>query len=195
MVLIMVALAGCTTSQAGTAAPAGPATRSSVYQAPTNGVSAVALPPRPSDVPLTGVDPCSLLTPAQRGKLGVDAGVRGLPAQLEDNSPTCNFRFAAGPPGPEYNVAVDITNGIQLYLNPNLADDIRQVSVDDFPAVDITLKAPDLLQGCSTAVSVANGQMFVVNLGQPVRGTTTAQSCARTEQVAGAVLTTARTSK
>jgi hypothetical protein len=191
----MVALTGCTTSQGGSAAPAGPVVRSSAYQAPTNGAAAVTLPPRPADLSLTGVDPCSLLTPTQRKQLGVAKGVKGLPAQLMDNSPTCNFRFADGTPGAEFNVAVDTTEGIQLFLGPRLADDIRQVSVAGFPAVDVTLKPPDLLQGCTTAVSVASGQMFVVNLGQPSRGTTTAESCARTEQVAGAVLTTARTSK
>jgi hypothetical protein len=191
----MMALAGCTTAQGGTAAPAGGSPRPSVYQAPVNGAESITLPPRPADVPLTGADPCALLTTTQRKQLGVAKGVRGLPAQLMNNGPTCNFRLSGGLPGPEFAVAVDTTEGIQLFLNPKLADDIRQVSVGGFPALDITLKPPDLLQGCTTAVSVASGQMIVVNLGQPSRGTTTAQSCARTEQVAGAVLTTARTSK
>jgi hypothetical protein len=191
----MMTLAGCTTSQGGSAAPADPVVRSSAYRAPTNGAGAVTLPPRPADLSLAGVDPCSLLTATQRKHLGVTNGVKGLPAQLVDNSPTCNFRFADGTPGAEYNVVVDTRGGIQLFLDPRLADDVRQVSVSGFPAVDVTLKPPDLLQGCATAVSVANGQMFVVDLGQPAGGTTTAQSCARTEQVAGAVLATARTSR
>jgi hypothetical protein len=187
----MAVLAGCTTTQQGSATPGPAQVRPSVSRAPTG--TDIQLPPRPTDVSLTGVDPCSLLTPVQRSRLGVLTGQRGLPAQLEDNSPTCDFRFADGTPGAEYSVAVDTTEGIQLFLNPNLADDVRQVSVGEFPALDITLRAPDLLQGCTTAVSVANGQMFTVDLGQPKRGTTTAQSCARTEQVADAVLTTART--
>jgi hypothetical protein len=194
-VLIMATLAGCTTTQQGAATVAPSAGPPSTYQAPTDAVSDIALPPRPTDIPLTGVDPCSLLTPAQRATLGVAPGGKGLPAQLADNSPTCNFRFADGTPGAEYNVAVDTVEGIQLYLNPSLAANVTQVSVGEFPALDITLKAPDLLQGCTTAVSVANSQMFMVNLGQPARGTTTAQSCAMTEKVAAAVLTTARTLK
>jgi hypothetical protein len=188
-----MALAGCTTTQAGQAKPAGRATPT--YQVPTNGAGAISLPPRPGDIPLTGVDPCTLLTPAQQATLGVTAGVSGLPAQLLDNSPTCNYRFADHTPGAEYTVAVDTVAGIQRYLDPNLADVIKAVSVNGFPALDITLKPPDLLQGCTTAVSVANGQMFTVDLGQPARGTTTTQSCARTEQVAAAVLATAQTRK
>jgi hypothetical protein len=191
----MMALAGCTTAQGGTAAPADASPRPSGYQVPANGVAGVTLPPRPADIPLTGADPCALLTATQQKQLGVAKGVKGLPAQLVNNSASCNFRLTGGLPGPEYNIAVDTTEGIQLFLNPRLADNIRQVSVGEFPALDITLKAPDLLQGCTTAVSVASGQMIVVNLGQPGKGTTTAQSCARTEQVAGAVLSTARTSK
>jgi uncharacterized protein DUF3558 len=189
----MMALAGCTTTKAGQARPAGGA--SPTYQVPTNGAGAITLPPRPSDIPLTGVDPCTLLTPAQQTTLGVTAGRPGPPAQLVDNSPTCDFRFADHTPGAEYTIAVDTVAGIQRYLDPSLADVVKPVSVNGFPAVDVTLKPPDLLQGCTTVVSVANGQMFTVNLGQPAKGTTTAQSCARTEQVAATVLATAQTRK
>jgi hypothetical protein len=188
-----VALAGCTTTQTGHANPAGEPR--STYQVPTNGAGAITLPPRPRDVPLTGIDPCSLLTSAQQTTLAITAGVAGPPAALVNNSPTCDFRFADHTPGAEYSIAVDTADGIQLYLDPALADVIRPVSVSGFPALDITLRPPDLLQGCTTAVSVANGQMFTVNLGQPARGTTTAQSCAKTEQVAGAILATAQTPK
>jgi Protein of unknown function (DUF3558) len=188
----VMAVAGCTSSQAGQANPAAPGV-ASAYQAPTNGAAGVTLAPRPHDVSLTGVDPCGLLTKAQQASLKVNAGLKGLPSQLTDNSPTCNFRFADDTPGAEYTVAVDTAAGIQRFLDPTLANDVKQVSVGGFPALDVTLKPPDLLQGCTTAVSVANGQMFTVDLGQPARGATTAQSCARTEQVAAAVLATAQT--
>lgn len=191
--MVMGMATGCTTTQAGHADPAGPPP--STYQVPTNGAGSITLPPRPRDVPLTGVSPCTLLTAAQQQTLSVAAGAPGPPAQLADNSPTCDFRFADGTPGAEYSIAVDTAQGIQLYLDPSLADVIRPASVSGFPALDVTLRPPDLLQGCTTAVSVASGQMFTVNLGQPARGTTTAQSCAKTEQVAGAVLATAQTLK
>jgi hypothetical protein len=186
-------VAGCTTSQAGQADPAAAGRPTSTYQAPANGASNVTLAPRPHDVPLTGVQPCDLLTAAQRGTLKVRAGVKGLPAQLTDNSPTCNFPFADNTPGAEYTVTVDTVSGVQRFLDPTLANNVKQVTVGGFPALDITLTPPDLLQGCTTAVSVANGQMFTVDLGQPARGATTVQSCARTEQVAAAVLATAQT--
>lgn len=188
----MIAISGCTTTQGGNAIPAA---HRSTYQVPTNGAGTITLPPRPHDVSLAGVNPCSLLTPAQQTTLAVTAGRPGPPAQLANNSPTCDFRFADHTPGAEYSIAVDTAEGIQLYLDPMLADVIEPATVSGFPALDITLRPPDLLQGCTTAVSVANGQMFTVNLGQPARGTTTAQSCAKTEEVAGAVLATAQTPK
>lgn len=193
--MLLLTVAGCTSVAQGTATAAARVSTGPGYQAPTNGSAGISLPPRPTDVPLAGINPCSLLTRAQQATLGVDAGVTGLPAQLADNSPTCNFRFADNTPGAEYNVAVDTTEGIQLYLDPTVAANVRQVSVAGFPALDITLKPPDLLQGCTTAVSVADGQMFMVDLGAPPRGTTTAGSCASTERVAGAVLATAKTLK
>jgi hypothetical protein len=188
-----VVLAGCASSQVGQPTAAAPV--SPTYQVPTNSAGAISLPPRPHDVVLTGVKPCALLTSAERTTLAVAAGVPGPPVQLANNSPTCNFRFTDDTPGAEYTIAVDTVEGIQLYLDPSLADNIRQVTVGDFPALDITLRPPDLLQGCTTAVSTANGQMLVVNLGQPAPGSTTAQSCARTEVVAGAALSTAQTLK
>ena len=188
-----IAVTGCASTQTGRATPADPV--STPYQVPTNDAANITLPPRPRDVPLTGVAPCTLLTEAQQAILAVGKGVPGPAAQLENNSPTCDFPFADHTPGAEYSIAVDTTTGIQLYLDPSLAVQLRQVTVNGFPALDITLRPPDLLQGCTTAVSVANGQMFTVNLGQPARGATTAQSCAKTEQVAGAVLATAQTLK
>jgi hypothetical protein len=197
VVVIMAAIAGCTLVQTGTPTAAGgrPAAPTTTFQVPPNGAEGITLPPRPADVPLTGVDPCSLLTAAQQPAFSLTPGVKGLPDQLADNSPTCDYRPAAVGSSAEISVAVDTSSGIELWLNPNLADHIQQVSVGGFPALDITLRPPDLLQGCTTAVSTAAGQMFMVQLGQPDQGATTTQSCARTEQVAAAVLTTARTPK
>lgn len=185
-------LAGCTTVDTGTpSAAAHPATGS----APTNGAAGITLPPRPTDVSLTGVDPCRLLTTAQQRTFHLVAGRKGLPDQLANNSPTCDYRPADPTSAAEYAVVVDTTEGIGLFGDQHLANDVRQVTVGGFPALDVTLKPPDLLQGCTTAVSVADDQMFLVNLGQPDQGSTTTQSCADTERVAAAVLATARTLK
>lgn len=193
MALTTWLLAGCTTVSTGTPSAADrPATASA---APTNGAAGITLPPRPADVSLTGVDPCRLLTPAQQRTFHLAAGRKGLPDQLANNSPTCDYRPADPTSAAEYAVVVDTAEGIRLFGNENLANNVRQVTVGGFPALDVTLKPPDLLQGCTTAVSVADGQMFLVNLGQPDQGTTTTQSCADTERVAAAVLATARTLK
>ena len=69
MIMVLLLLAGCTTV-AGQAQPAAPAP-------PTP-----AGPARPRDVPIDGVDPCTLLTEEQREELGLD----GRP--LLDRSPS-----------------------------------------------------------------------------------------------------------
>lgn len=186
-------LTGCTTVSSGTPTAAGH--RTTGPAAPTNGAAGITLPPRPADVSLTGVDPCQLLTTAQQRSLHLVAGREGLPDQLANNSPSCDYRPDDPTSAGEYAVVVDATEGIRLFGDQNLANNVRQVTVGGFPALDVTLKPPDLLQGCTTAVSVADSQMFLVNLGQPDQGTTTTQSCADTERVAAAVLATARTLK
>ncbi len=62
--VLLALLAGCSTS--GQASPADPPTAASA--APT----AVPLPPRPRDVPIDDVDPCTLLTREQRAELQLD---------------------------------------------------------------------------------------------------------------------------
>lgn len=186
------ALGGCTATQPGQANAAAPGP-TSAYRAPTNDPAAASLPPRPKDVPVAGVDPCALITAGQRAGLGVTAGVPGPPAV--HGGRTCEYRFTGAVPGAVFTVAAVADAGIQTWLDPTLADNVRPASVGGFPALDITTKGTDLLQGCTTAVSVANGQMITVQLGLPPRGTTTAQSCARTNQVAAAALTTVQTLK
>jgi hypothetical protein len=64
-------VAGCSTSVAG--APAPEQDRSSHSEA-----SGVALPPRPRDIKLDGLDPCASLTPTQLAKLGLDQTVPSI---------------------------------------------------------------------------------------------------------------------
>lgn len=186
------ALTACTTAEPGSAGAAG---TPSTYRAPTNDPGSVTLPPRPRDVPVRGVDPCTLLTAAQRPGLGVLAGTPGQAATQFPGATTCDYRSSDGTPGAVFAVSTVTGAGVAAWLDPTLADNVRQVSVGGFPALDATTKGTDLLHGCTTAVSVATGQMLTVQWGLPPRGTTTAQSCARTEQVAGAAMTTLQTAK
>jgi hypothetical protein len=66
-------VAGCSTSIAGTPSPETGATA-----APPEGNS-LGLPPRPRELQLDGLDPCSPLTPPRLAKLGLDTTVPSTP--------------------------------------------------------------------------------------------------------------------
>ena len=185
--LVLALLAACASQQtgqpiavAGSNGPAG--------QPPQTTLS---LPPRPHNVPLTGIDPCSLLTGAQQATLGVDPGVEGQP-DVNWHDPQCGFQLTDPGTLPSYNVQTVTNAGIQFWLNPLLANTTKPVDIGGFPAVDVTSKAT-VATGCQTVVSVADGQMLIVQFDFPPSGTSAAQSCVNTEKVAAAAIATLQT--
>lgn len=185
--LVVALLAACSgQQQPGQATPAA----SSGTIAPTH-LSTLSLPPRPRNVPLTGIDPCSLLTSAQQHALGVDPGVEGQP-DVNWHDPQCGFQLTNPGTLPSYNVQTVTNEGIQYWLDPLLANNTRPVDIGGFPAVDVTSKAT-VSNSCQTVVSVADGQMLIVQFDFPPISTTAAQSCVSTEQVASAAIATLQT--
>jgi hypothetical protein len=185
---VVALLAACTSAQAGQ--PVAASTAGSGVP-PAAARETITLPPRPRDIPLTGIDPCSLLTSAQQAKLGVDPGVEGHP-DVNWNNPQCGFQLVNPGTLPSYNLQTVTSAGIQYWLNPLLANNTKPVSIGGFPAVDVTSKAA-AANGCQTVVSVADGQMLIIQLDFPPTGLTATQSCANTEQVAAAAVATLQT--
>ncbi|MFD1529471.1 DUF3558 domain-containing protein [Pseudonocardia aurantiaca] len=121
----------------------------------------LALPPRPRDVPINGVDPCSLLTEAQRAELGLDA------RPVFDLSPSALY------PGPEVpacviggnvpraitvGVSVVTSAGMDVFTSGGLAAELRPTSVLGFPAVvAVPTRFTDY---CTVVVEVAPGQLL-----------------------------------
>ncbi|HEX3781075.1 MAG TPA: DUF3558 domain-containing protein [Pseudonocardiaceae bacterium] len=189
--LTALAAAGCSTTTSGIGVPATPSGSGSVPPAATSDPSTISLPPRPRSLPLTHLDPCTLLTSPQQAGLGVDPGVEGHP-DVNWHDPQCGFQLTDPGTLPSYNVQAVTATGIQFWLNPMLADNVRPVSIAGFPAVDVTSKA-STANSCQTVVSVADGQMLIVQFDFPPNGTTAAQSCASTERVAAAAVATLQT--
>ena len=184
--LVIALLAACAAQQTGQPAPAA----STAPVTPTR-LSTLSLPPRPRNVPLTGIDPCTLLTRVQQTRLGVDPGVEGQP-DVNWHDPQCGFQLTDPGTLPSYNVQTVTTAGIQYWLNPLLANNLKPVSIRGIPAVDVTSKAT-VANSCQTVVSVADGQMLIVQFDFPPTTTTAAQSCVNTEQVAQAAIATLQT--
>ena len=179
-VLAAIALlaAACTTV-AGHPAPADP--------------TGLQLPPRPREVRLDGVDPCSLLTAAQRAELGLD----GRP--VFDAGPSDLYRAAAVPAcvigGFEpraitVGVSLVTTAGIELFTSGELAAEVRPVQVRGFPAV---VAVPTRFsEYCTVVVDVAPGQLLDVQFGDGGRRPPIPQDqlCRDAEIAAGAVMAT-----
>lgn len=150
-----------------------------------------APPPRPREVRLDGVDPCSLLSAEQRAGLGLD----GTPqfthpyADLFGGTvPTCTVTGLEREP-----VAVGIgtvtSAGIERWHRGDVAADVRSTTVADFPAV---VAAPRRLTDfCSVEVDVAPGQLLDVQFsdggGRPPL--TQDELCRRAGQVAEQLMT------
>jgi hypothetical protein len=146
-------LAGCTTG--GQASPADPPVTNQA--APTTS----SLPPRPRDVPIDDVDPCTLLTRQQRGELGLDQPP--LPAKQRSvlypgEVSTCTI--SGNERGISFYVQVVTTAGIEFFTSGRTASDVRITEIGGFPAAIAAPKNTD--DSCKALVDTAPGQMVDV---------------------------------
>ncbi len=143
-----VLAAGCTATVEGTPS------------APTG----VLLPPRPREVRLDGVDPCSLLTPEQRAELGLDGTPRYTDPYAElfgGRVPTCTITGYTGRPI-ALAIGVVTTAGIERWQSGDLAARVEPTTVGSFPAV---VAVPSRFTNfCSVEVDVAPAQLLDVQL-------------------------------
>ena len=176
LLVTAVLAAGCTTVVAGTpSAPPG-----------------ILLPPRPKEVRLDGVDPCSLLTAEQRASLGLTSTPYESKSRVElvdGDVPTCTVR-GSGPFSIILGIGTVTTAGIERWQDPVLQAEIRPIRVADFPAV---VAVPTNSQSyCGVEVDVAPGQLIDVQVLDGGYSTPIPQStlCDRAEQSAGAIMQT-----
>jgi len=144
-----VIAAGCTTVVTGTpSAPPG-----------------VLLPPRPREVRLDGVDPCSLLTAEQRAVLGITSEPRPSRPYVDlfrGEVATCTMRGAS----PENVLLVSgavTTAGVDRWREKDIAAEVRPTAIAGFPAVIAVPR--QFTDYCHVEVDVAAGQLLDVQFG------------------------------
>ena len=148
LLVTAVLAAGCTTAVPGTPSAAGPA----------------PLPPRPREVRLDGVDPCSLLTAEQRNTLGL--GSRPSPSRpyvalFRGEVPTCTT-YSSSPGAVILGVGAVTTVGVERWNENDLAVQLQPIEVADFPAVvAVPIKSNAY---CSVEVDAASGQLLDVQV-------------------------------
>jgi hypothetical protein len=154
---------------------------------------AEAPPARPRDVPLNGVDPCSLLTAPQRAQLGLDGRpvFASAPSALYNGAevPMCSIS-GFEPRAVSVALSVVTSAGIERFSSDDLAADVRPAQVRDFPAV---VAVPQRLDdNCTVSVDTAPGQQLAVQFADGGRLPPIPQDqlCRDAENVATAAMTT-----
>jgi hypothetical protein len=151
--VLVALLAGCSTG--GQASPADPSATESA--APTT----VALPPRPRDVPIDDVDPCTLLTRAQRAELLLDRpplGGREPSVLYPGDVSMCSIR--GNEPKISISISIVTTAGIEFFTTGQTASEVRLIELAGFPAAVAAPMHTD--DSCLVLVDTAPGQMVDV---------------------------------
>ncbi|MHA6782927.1 DUF3558 domain-containing protein [Pseudonocardia saturnea] len=182
--IVLVLLVGCGTPPvAGSGAPA-----PSTSAAPTT----IALPPRPREIRLDGLDPCDLLTETQRADLGLDRPPvfnRG-PSQLYGGeTDLCSVR-GNEPRAVSVGVQLAVTAGIEVFTSRPVDAEVRVIDVRGFPAVMVV--PTGFPEFCSVIVDVAPGQALDVQFADGGRRPPVPQPelCSSAEESAGLVMDT-----
>ncbi len=203
VVVAVVALAACTTTEAGQAvSPPGAPTSGSPESSPAEETSTapqptVSIPPRPKDLKLDGVDPCALFTEPQLDQLKITRK-RAATSKSETYSGAKECVLDVTTQGASYNYRATAvtTEGIDAWLTGKRNVDVELAAVGDYAAARFVIKGAD--QGtafdCSTAVDTAQGQQLQVTMTVNLRGEYTLdQMCQMSEQAAGLAVTTLKT--
>lgn len=149
MLVTAVLAAGCTAAVEGTPSAAPPA----------------PLPPRPHEVRLDGVDPCSLLTKAQQAALGLNSQpqlISTYVALFRGEVRTCTMR-GPSPTNLLLGISAVTTVGIERWREEDVAVEAHTTLVADFPA--LVVKPTRHNDYCSVEVDVASGQLLDVQFG------------------------------
>ena len=115
---------------------------------------------RPRSISLAGLDPCSLLTPAQKTQLGLaSARVDTSPAKAFNNAPACSWITD----GDGYSFELITTEGISAWTSGTRQGKATpSAPINGFPTLSVT---PPVPQQCYTVVDVADGQYLLAYIG------------------------------
>lgn len=153
LVLAVLALAGCVRAPVDPR----PGAVSTEASAPT-----IELPPRPRDVPLDGLDPCTLLTKEQQQELGLEDREPILtvsPTQLYGGvSSLCTAR-GYEPRAISLGIDAVTIKGIERYTVERVDATVTPIGARGFPAVQVVPPRPGY---CTVIVDVAPGQLLDV---------------------------------
>lgn len=196
-IVLLLLITGCTEKSDGQATPDPGAGSSSQTSEPPTTSSAgasptVEIPPRPRDISLDGLDPCTLFTDPQRAELNandVDAGIAG--GEHYDGMKECVLSVDAQEPFYEYNAVAVTFEGVEVWFAGDRNADVELISISGFAAAEFTFRGVQDVS-CTLAIDVADGQYLMVEM-MPVSEFTQDQICQMSEQAAEMAVATLQT--
>lgn len=183
--LAVLALAGCS------GGPPAPVDSPPVAATTEPTERAIELPPRPRDISLEGLDPCTLLTEPQRAEIGLTSPpllTEALSGVFNGDIELCTAR-GYEPVAISVGVTVVTTRGIEVFTGDGVAATVTPIDVRDFPGV---LLVPPRVGYCTAVVDVAPGHLIDVQFRDGGNDQTIATPvlCDGAERVAGLVMDT-----
>jgi hypothetical protein len=193
-ILALGLVTSCSDQEPGNAVPTkdGGSPSTSESEPPTSDADpTVTIPPRPADLPLDDVEPCSLFTKAQLADLGIDQEPEKGTGDSQLKGPTCTIEVSGHEPFYSYTAQLVTDFGVDAWLTGERNVDAWLVSVGGYPAVDFKTKGVDD-QECFTTVDVAEGQQLLVDVS-PLEDVDYRKLCPMSEKAAGMALQTLQT--
>jgi hypothetical protein len=188
--VVGLTLAGCTNTDPGQPVAAGQSGFPSGA-----GQTSVAIPPRPKEIKLDGLDPCRIMTKAQLDQIKIERQRNQTIADGRWKGVThCAMDGGDGKKFWDYDLNLVTVEGIEPYANGKRNVDAKLVSVGGFAAVDYKGIGTTNVD-CTTAVDVASGQQLVMNFKPDRNMFTQDQMCQKSEQAAGLALQALQTPK
>ncbi|QXV60890.1 DUF3558 domain-containing protein [Amycolatopsis sp. TNS106] len=183
--VLTLVLAGCATDTGGQAFPDEPALASV-----TQGAKASALPARPAELNLQGVDPCALLTEQQLDQLKINSKPRAAAEPID--GPTCVLDSDAAQPFHGYYVRTITADVEEWFTGKRRKNSMttEPTAVGGFPAIKNHRDA-GTPGDCETLVGVARGQTLAVRAVAVTAGAfTMPRLCEMSAQAADSALQT-----
>jgi len=141
-----------------------------------------ALPPRPREIDLTGVDTCTLLTPEQQKQIDTDTAPEFTNYPDRYGNRRCDYGKNLSSPHFGYSVKVVTQEDAAVYLTSERDAVARVVSAAGFPAVEA--RPPGDKRGCFIFVSTKDGQYLSVQYGESTGSNDTTEVACEKARVA-----------
>lgn len=198
LVVIAAVSVGCTTSAPGQptsvidGGSSGTSTASTGDSA-TSTSPTVDVPPRPRDITLDGLDPCTLFTKTQRAQLTVsDVDSGESKSENFKGMKECTLEADTRTRFYDYTALAVTTEGVDAWLTGQRNVEAELTTVQGFPAAEFMFRGSDG-EGCDLAVGVAAHHTLWIQVIPYDRGFEQDELCRMARQATEMAMTTLQT--